>query len=177
MRVFDPEFCEKRCPVCTRARQGSRPARFLQNIEMILTFGGCPWGRARQQKYGVRPDQNLPEPSGEVIARKLVVMWDDPAERERVRAELHRYGQGRHERGPERVRLAILKLCEARVDRVTELVTAAQRDYRDVLLWAEYPAEGKFHWASRLPLSDEERRRLEELRKQDRQQYQAWLKE
>ena len=26
-----------------------------------MTFGGCPWGRARQRKYGVRPDEPKPE--------------------------------------------------------------------------------------------------------------------
>jgi len=54
---FDPEFCEKRCPICTRARRGSRWARFLQAIEMVITFGGCPWGRARRRKYGVKPSE------------------------------------------------------------------------------------------------------------------------
>ena len=58
--MFDPEFCEKRCPVCVAARAGHRVARFLQRLEMLLTCGGCPWGRARQRKYGVRPDQSLP---------------------------------------------------------------------------------------------------------------------
>lgn len=56
----DPDFCEKRCPVCTRARAGSGWARFLQRIEMVVTFGGCPWGRARQKKYGVPPDVPIP---------------------------------------------------------------------------------------------------------------------
>jgi len=58
---FDPDFCENRCPICTRARRGSRWARFLQAIEMVVTFGGCPWGRARQRKYGVKPSEPLPE--------------------------------------------------------------------------------------------------------------------
>ncbi len=57
---FDPDFCESRCPVCTRARQGNRLARFLQTVEMIVTFGRCPWGRARQRKYGVKPNEQLP---------------------------------------------------------------------------------------------------------------------
>lgn len=57
---FDPDFCERRCPICTRARQGNRLARWLQTIELIVTFGGCPWGRARQRKYGVRPHEPLP---------------------------------------------------------------------------------------------------------------------
>ena len=60
MPLFSPDFCEKRCPVCTRARKGHRLAQTLEKVEMVLTFGGCPWGRARQRKYGVRPDEPLP---------------------------------------------------------------------------------------------------------------------
>ena len=56
-RWFDPDYCQSRCPVCTRARKGNRLARLVQRIEMIVTFGGCPWGRARQRRYGVRPDE------------------------------------------------------------------------------------------------------------------------
>jgi hypothetical protein len=37
--MFDPDYCEKRCPVCTRARKGNRFARFLQAIETVITFG------------------------------------------------------------------------------------------------------------------------------------------
>jgi len=61
MPIFDPDFCEKRCPVCTRARKGNKLAKLLQTIELALTFGGCPWGRARRRKYGVRPNESLPE--------------------------------------------------------------------------------------------------------------------
>ncbi len=56
----DPDLCEKKCPICTRARQGNRLARFIQAVEMLVTFGGCPHGRARQKKYGVRPNEPLP---------------------------------------------------------------------------------------------------------------------
>ncbi len=55
--LFNPDFCEKRCPICTRARQGKRWAKILQAVEMLITFGGCPWGRARPRKYGVRPNE------------------------------------------------------------------------------------------------------------------------
>jgi len=57
---FDPDFCEYHCPICTRARRGNPVAKFLQRIEMVVTFGGCPWGRARQKKYGVKPTESLP---------------------------------------------------------------------------------------------------------------------
>ena len=46
--------------ICTRARRGNRFARFLQAIEMWVTFGGCPWGRARAKKYGVPPNEVAP---------------------------------------------------------------------------------------------------------------------
>ena len=110
------------------------------------------------------------------VSRKVDAMWSDPAERMRVLAELQRYGQETYEREAERVRLAILKVCDARADRVIELVAEAKRDYRDVLMWAEYPGEGQALWAIRSDLSNEERRQLEELRQRDRQQYQDWLK-
>ena len=56
----DPDFCEKKCPICTGARQGNRLARFVQAVEMLVTFGGCPHGRARQRKYDVKPNKPLP---------------------------------------------------------------------------------------------------------------------
>jgi hypothetical protein len=58
--MFSAEFCERVCAVGTRARAGHRFARLLHAREMRLTFGGCPWGRARQRKYGVRPEQPIP---------------------------------------------------------------------------------------------------------------------
>ena len=58
--MFNPDFCEKQCPICTRARKGNPIAKVVQTIEMFLTFGRCPWGRARQQKHGVRPNEPLP---------------------------------------------------------------------------------------------------------------------
>jgi hypothetical protein len=58
--MFDAEFCEKRCPVCTKARKGNRLAQIVQRLESLLTFGGCPWGRAREKKYGVKPNESLP---------------------------------------------------------------------------------------------------------------------
>lgn len=59
---FDPDFCEKRCPICTRARMGVRWAQWLQRVELVITLGGCPWGRARRKKYGVPPNVPLVSP-------------------------------------------------------------------------------------------------------------------
>jgi hypothetical protein len=32
-------------------------AKAFQKLEMLLTFGGCPAGRDRQKKYGVKPNE------------------------------------------------------------------------------------------------------------------------
>ncbi len=53
----DPDYCEIGCPICTNARKGNKIAQFIQKIEMLLTSGGCWWGRAREKKYGVKPNQ------------------------------------------------------------------------------------------------------------------------
>jgi hypothetical protein len=58
---LNAEFCESRCPVCTNARKGNVFAKFFQKIEMALTGGGCPAGRDRQRKYGVKPDESRRE--------------------------------------------------------------------------------------------------------------------
>ena len=57
-QLSDPDYCEYGCPVCRAARRGNRLARALQKIELFLTRGGCGWGRARQRKYGVTPDES-----------------------------------------------------------------------------------------------------------------------
>lgn len=56
----DPDFCESRCPICTNARKGNLLAKIAQKIEMVVTLGGCPSGRARKKKYGVKPSESLP---------------------------------------------------------------------------------------------------------------------
>ena len=64
MPLFNPEFCDQHCPICTRARKGYRFAKILQKVELAVTFGGCPWGRARLRKYGVRPNESLSSKGG-----------------------------------------------------------------------------------------------------------------
>ena len=57
----DPDYCEYGCPICTNARKGHRVYQRIQKLEMALLFGGCWWGRARRAKYGVEPDQRIPQ--------------------------------------------------------------------------------------------------------------------
>ena len=61
LHLNDPDYCEDGCPICTRARKGVPWAVGVQKFEMAITFGGCPWGRARRRRYGVNPDQALPQ--------------------------------------------------------------------------------------------------------------------
>jgi hypothetical protein len=111
------------------------------------------------------------------VARKVSSLWPAPADQERVRAELLRYGQESYEQEAPRVRLAILRLSEGSFERLVEMVVAAKRDFRDVLMWAEYPAEGAALWSLRRDLSEEEQRRIQEIRVGDQLQYRKWLEE
>ena len=60
LHLRDPDYCEHGCPVCSGARRGNRIARMLQKIELGITGGGCPWGKARKEKYGVAPNEHAP---------------------------------------------------------------------------------------------------------------------
>lgn len=63
---------------------------------------------------------------------------DYPADaRSEVLAILDQYGAEPHEREPERVRLAIVRLAARDREMLPKLVYAAKYDHRDVLAWAE----------------------------------------
>jgi hypothetical protein len=86
-----------------------------------------------------------------------------------VRAALLTYGTEPHEREVDRVRMAIVKLVsEYGLDRLEEYVEIAKRDYRDVLMGAEYPGQAQ----AQVDLADDERERLAAA---DKQQYNDWL--
>jgi len=61
LHLNDAEYCEHGCPICRGARSGNPIYNVLQTVEMAVTMGGCPWGRARKLKYGVPPNQPLPK--------------------------------------------------------------------------------------------------------------------
>jgi hypothetical protein len=62
------------------------------------------------------------------------------------------------------------------MERLREMTSAAKRDYRDVLMWAEYPQESRALWSLKRELSDDEREKLTRLRERDREQYEQWKK-
>jgi len=53
------------------------------------------------------------------------------------------YVEGSEQKEHERVLLDILQLANGDVKQVQELVERAKRDYRDIILWAEYPSQSK----------------------------------
>ena len=64
-------------------------------------------------------------------------------ERAEVEALLAAYGTEAYEGEGDRVHLDVLKLAEGDVAKVREFVACAKRDYRDVIMWAEYPEEAR----------------------------------
>ena len=104
-----------------------------------------------------------------VLARKLAAMFPDPSQREMVAGELARYGTEAYEREAGRVRVAILKVAGASLEKVREWVAIAKRDYRDVLAAAEYPRELVTQtW--RLPEAE-----CRAIREEDARQYRQWI--
>jgi hypothetical protein len=102
-----------------------------------------------------------------VLIERLFAVHD----REKAAELLDSYGTAAHEREPIRVRIAALKLCEGKLDKLERAIGHAKRDYRDVLAWAEYPGEMAMPtW--RMP--DDEVKRI---RGADKAQYLAWLAE
>ena len=59
------------------------------------------------------------------------------SERAAVLAIVDQYGAEAHEREPERVRLAIIRLAAGDREKLPQLLNAAKVDYRDVLAWAD----------------------------------------
>jgi Permease for cytosine/purines, uracil, thiamine, allantoin len=72
-------------------------------------------------------------------------------------------------RGRERLQIAILKLSGGKLEKLQELVIAANTDYRDILAWAEYPEQMK---RDTWKMSPEE---VKQIRDRDRKQYLDWL--
>ena len=64
------------------------------------------------------------------------------AEADAVAQHLARYGDETHHREPERVRLAVLTLADGDAAKIGWLVDAACQDYRDVLYWLTFDADG-----------------------------------
>jgi len=103
-----------------------------------------------------------------LLERKLKQMFSDDFIRRRVHKILLGYGGGVHEREPERVRLAILKLAGAELRSVEKYTGYAREDYRNILAWAEYPRQAR-QWV--MPDADEKQKMIAA----DLAEYEDWL--
>jgi len=74
----------------------------------------------------------------------------------RILALLESYGIEPCEREKERVQVAMVALSQGDEAKLRDFLTAAKRDYRDVLMWAESPREARLD-------TPEKRRQLGEM--------------
>ena len=60
-----------------------------------------------------------------------------------VEAALSTYGEESSQKGHEKVLLYILELSKGDAAKAAEYVECAKRDYRDIIMWVENPAESR----------------------------------
>jgi hypothetical protein len=85
---------------------------------------------------------------------------------------LDEYGTQSGHSGKDRVHLAILKLSNGNIGRLRQSLEAAKTDFRDVICPAEYP---KFWELGLVRASQLSREDVEQLKKDDWEQYEEWL--
>ena len=115
-------------------------------------------------------DQPVPDVSEEDVIR--VVRRDfGPDQIDLAVTILSDYGTEDWQRGCHRVRLAVLKLADGKLDALRRQIEVAKCDYRDVLAHAEYP-----DYMKKVPPSERiaEQERQKIIRS-DWNQYQSWL--
>jgi len=126
------------------------------------------------------PSRHPKRPSGttqptraddDLLLRKVQLLWPSASEQ----AQALTWLAGCPEPESTRVKLSVVKLSEGKLAEVKRYVEAARRDYRDVLLWAEYPNSAKVGPPAARPTAESRARQIS-ARKLDAEQYQAWLK-
>jgi hypothetical protein len=110
------------------------------------------------------------------VERKLAAVFVEEQDRAEVRKLLLDYGTQSWQRESERVRLAIIKVSHGSLEELRRAANAAGTDYRDVLLWAEYPEEARTLPSLKTNLDQEAKDSLARLRARDRKQYEEWRK-
>lgn len=139
----------------------------LTLLASSLLLGCGPRGSASDAAKAGRYEDEI-EYTRELVERKAGDEFpgeDTP----RVMTILDQYGVRPHERERERVQLAILKLSGGKLEELQKQVEVAKKDYRDVLLYAEYPL-----WAES-PLPMEDTKEAKEMDEKNRKQYLDWL--
>jgi hypothetical protein len=114
-------------------------------VVVLLCFGAFSALKPRLSAYKAAArsvHQPVPQVTQDDVER--IVHRDFPvAEFENVIAILKQYGGDKQDGGASRVRLAALKLAAGNLDSLQKQILAAKQDYRDVLVWAEYPEYSK----------------------------------
>jgi hypothetical protein len=123
--------------------------------------GAAGAGKSKDNEYGI-------EFTRELVTRKARDVFPNE-DASKIIGILDQYGVRPHEQERERVQLAILKLSGGEVEKLEEEVKVAKRDYRDVLVYAEYPL-----WTeSSMPV--EGTKEAKEFEEKNRKQYLDWL--
>lgn len=105
-----------------------------------------------------------------ILDRKLKSLFSDSAIREEVISILNSYGVEKYEQEPIRLRLAILKLAGDNIEQVKLNTKYAKQDFRDVLVWAEYPRQ-----AGKWSMPDGPKKK--KLVDADRAEHEEWLEQ
>jgi len=81
-------------------------------------------------------------PLSEEVEHRIQAMFSGEVARESARSMLLNYPTEAWHGEVERVRIGILRICQGNLERMRRLVDVAKRDYRDLLMLAEYmPAD------------------------------------
>lgn len=105
-----------------------------------------------------------------IVKKKIRQSWPDDVID--VMAIVDRNGDpSSTEKGRSRVQLAVLKLVNGSGEAIQDYGDLARQDYRDVLAPSEFPLELRARHFALPDLSPQQRRDLELIRKQDREQY------
>jgi hypothetical protein len=110
------------------------------------------------------------------VERKLAATFAEEQERAEARKLLLEYGTQSWQRESERVRLAMIKVSHGSLDELRRAGKAAGTDYRDVLMWAEYPEEARTIPCLETNLDEKARDSLARMHARDRKQYEEWRK-
>lgn len=106
-----------------------------------------------------------------IYALALSKMFSDQTSQDEAQTILSQYGKESYHQEPDRIKVAILKLCENNPENLTSLTAQACADFRDILAWAEYPESSK-RWSLKAKNPEKYHKILEK----DRQQYLMWVK-
>ena len=103
------------------------------------------------------------------LVRALVARLYAPEDCDAASAMLAELAATPHIDEVARVQVAVIKLSEGSLVQLRRYIADARTDHRDVLAWAESPAE------VRTPVSDVPRDVMARVRSSDRTQYAEWL--